>query len=119
MKALGEYLTSEEDGLRTKGIYRFNLNVHNVYHGNSGVEFLSLVLGHCPAEKLNPQSGKQLTVVAKILADIVGVPVRVFTSFYCEKLNDTETVIPALRGLVTLTALPSFSSFEATNIVQA
>ncbi|KAG5652051.1 hypothetical protein H0H81_006471 [Sphagnurus paluster] len=39
VKALGEYLTSEEDQLRTKG-----------------VEFLSLVLGRCPPEKLSRQS---------------------------------------------------------------
>ncbi|GAW05992.1 ARM repeat-containing protein [Lentinula edodes] len=40
VKALGEYLTSEEDALRTKG-----------------VEFLSAVLGRCPPEKLNRQAG--------------------------------------------------------------
>lgn len=84
VKALGEYLTSEEDDLRTKG-----------------VDFLSLVLGLCPSERFNRQS------------------VRVLTNFYCEKLDDTETIIPALKGLVTLTDLPTFSSSDATSVVQA
>ncbi|KAF9269073.1 ARM repeat-containing protein [Marasmius fiardii PR-910] len=43
VKALGEYLTSEEDQLRTKG-----------------VEFLSSVLGKCSPEKLNRQSVRVL-----------------------------------------------------------
>lgn len=45
--------------------------------------------------------------------------VRVLTNFYCEKLDDTETIIPALKGLVTLTDLPTFSSSDATSVVQA
>ena len=40
-------------------------------------------------------------------------------SFYCEKLSDTETIIPALKGLVTLTALSSFTSEEASTVVEA
>ena len=40
-------------------------------------------------------------------------------SFYCEKLNDTETIIPALKGLVTLTALSSFTSEEASTVIEA
>ena len=95
------------------------MNIHRLYHGNSGVEFLSLVLAQCPAEKLNRQSGKRLTIAAKITVVIVGMSVRVLASFYCEKLDDTETIIPALKGLVTLTALPTFSSSEATSTVQA
>ncbi|KAF5383772.1 hypothetical protein D9615_003569 [Tricholomella constricta] len=84
VKALGEYLTSEEDELRTKG-----------------VDFLSLVLSRCPANKLNRQS------------------VRVLATFYCGKLDDTETIIPALKGLNTLTTLPACSPTEATSIIQA
>ncbi|KAG6909334.1 hypothetical protein DXG01_000934 [Tephrocybe rancida] len=84
VKALGEYLTSEEDELRAKG-----------------VDLLSSILGNTPAEKINRQS------------------VRVLTTFYCSKLDDTETIIPALKGLSTLTALPSCSSSDATSIVQA
>ncbi|KAG6869217.1 hypothetical protein C0993_009080 [Termitomyces sp. T159_Od127] len=84
VKALGEFLTSEEDTIRTKG-----------------VDLLSLILNRCPAEKLNRQS------------------VRVLTTFYCGKLDDTETIIPALNGLRTLTSHPSCSSDDATSIVQA
>ncbi|KZT07275.1 ARM repeat-containing protein [Laetiporus sulphureus 93-53] len=84
VKALGEYLTSEEDEMRTKG-----------------VELLSLVLGRCPPEKLGRQS------------------VRVLVNFYCGKLEDTETIIPALKGLVSLTALPDFTSTDAVEVVKA
>jgi DNA repair/transcription protein MET18/MMS19 len=90
-----------------------------IRNGNSGVDFLSLVLGRCPPEKLNRQSGTRLTNAAKISVDIGGMQVRVLTSFYCEKLDDTETIIPALRGLASLTTLPTFSSSEATSVVQA
>ncbi|KZT67370.1 ARM repeat-containing protein [Daedalea quercina L-15889] len=82
VKALGEYLTSEEDELRTKG-----------------VEFLSLVIGKCPPEKLSRQS------------------VRVLVSFYCGKLEDTETIIPALKGLVSLTCMPAFASTDAIEVM--
>ncbi|GLB41862.1 putative RNAPII transcription regulator C-terminal [Lyophyllum shimeji] len=84
VKALGEYLTSEEDQLRAKG-----------------VELLSSVLSRLPTEKLNRQS------------------VRVLTTFYCGKLDDTETIIPALKGLNTLTTLPTCSSTEASSIMEA
>ncbi|KAJ3862033.1 ARM repeat-containing protein [Lentinula novae-zelandiae] len=84
VKALGEYLTSEEDALRTKG-----------------VEFLSAVLGRCPPEKLNRQAA------------------RVLTSFYCSKLEDSETVVPALKGLVSLTKMPSSTSEDVPSILDA
>ncbi|RPD59070.1 ARM repeat-containing protein [Lentinus tigrinus ALCF2SS1-7] len=84
VKSLGEYLTSEEDDLRTKG-----------------VEFLSLVIARCPPEKLNRQS------------------VRTLVTFYCGKLEDTETIIPALKGLTTLTKLPSFVSTDAVEVAKA
>ncbi|OBZ73673.1 MMS19 nucleotide excision repair [Grifola frondosa] len=84
VKVLGEYLTSEEDELRTKG-----------------VEFLSLVLGRCPSEKLNRQS------------------VRVLVTFYCGKLEDTETIVPALKGLVSLTSLNAFTSSDAVEVMKA
>ncbi|PCH36357.1 ARM repeat-containing protein [Wolfiporia cocos MD-104 SS10] len=82
VKALGQYLTSEEDELRTKG-----------------VEFLSQVITRCPAEKFNRQS------------------VRVLVAFYCGKLEDTETIIPALKGLVPLADLPPFTSTDAVEVM--
>ncbi|OCH91496.1 ARM repeat-containing protein [Obba rivulosa] len=87
VKALGEYLTAEEDSLRTKVI--------------SGVEFLSSVIGRCPPEKLNRQAA------------------RVLVTFYCGKLEDTETIIPALKGLVSLTSLPTFTGSDAVEVVKA
>ncbi|SJL03979.1 uncharacterized protein ARMOST_07336 [Armillaria ostoyae] len=84
VKALGEYLTSEEDNLRTKG-----------------VEFLSLVLDRCPPEKLNRQS------------------VRVLATFYCSKLEDTETIIPALKGLLSLSRLINCTHEDVLVIVRA
>ncbi|TFK74969.1 ARM repeat-containing protein [Pluteus cervinus] len=83
VKALGEYLTSEEDKDRTKG-----------------VELLSAVIKKCPAEKLNRQS------------------VRVLTTFYCSKLDDIHTIIPALQGLHSLSGSPNFTSVEATTVVK-
>ncbi|KAK0239096.1 ARM repeat-containing protein [Armillaria nabsnona] len=84
VKALGEYLTSEEDNLRTKG-----------------VEFLSLVLDRCPPEKLTRQS------------------VRVLAAFYCSKLEDTETIIPALKGLLSLSRLINCTHEDVLVIVRA
>lgn len=84
IKALGEFLTSEEDRLRTKG-----------------VEFLSSILGRCPHERLNRQA------------------IRVLTTFYCSKLEDLETIIPALNGLSYLVKFPNIQSAEAKDILNA
>ncbi|KAG2747281.1 hypothetical protein P692DRAFT_20736558 [Suillus brevipes Sb2] len=84
IKALGEFLTSEEDRLRTKG-----------------VEFLSSILGRCPHERLNRQA------------------IRVLTNFYCSKLEDLETIIPALTGLSYLVKFPNIQSVEAKYILNA
>ncbi|KAF9245349.1 ARM repeat-containing protein [Melanogaster broomeanus] len=84
VKALGEYLTSDEDSLRTKG-----------------VQFLSLVIEQCPKDKLNRQA------------------VRVLATFYCSKLEDTETITPALKGISHLVRFPSFSSTEVSDVLSA
>ncbi|KAG2150264.1 Dos2-interacting transcription regulator of RNA-Pol-II-domain-containing protein [Suillus bovinus] len=84
IKALGEFLTSEEDRLRTKG-----------------VKFLSSVLGRCPHEKLNRQA------------------IRVLTTFYCSKLEDFETIIPALNGISYLVKFPNIQSAEVKDILNA
>ncbi|KAG6865136.1 hypothetical protein C0991_004873 [Blastosporella zonata] len=105
VKALGEYLTSEEDELRTKG-----------------VDLLSLILSRTPFERLNRQSGTTpplFDVIAIVILSYQLCPVRVLTTFYCGKLDDTETIIPALKGLNTLTALPTCSPDDAASIVQA
>ncbi|KAJ6480892.1 ARM repeat-containing protein [Mycena sanguinolenta] len=74
VKALGTYLTSEQDDLRTKG-----------------VDFLATVITRCPENTLNRQS------------------VKVLTAFFCGKLDDTETIEPALKGLASLPAVCSSS----------
>ncbi|KAA1469065.1 ARM repeat-containing protein [Dentipellis sp. KUC8613] len=84
VQALGEYLTSEEDDLR-----------------NKGVEFLAAVVSKCPPEKFSRQS------------------VNVLVNFFTSKLEDTETIIPALKGLLGLTPLPSFNSEDAEKVVRA
>ncbi|KAF8661259.1 hypothetical protein AX16_001362 [Volvariella volvacea WC 439] len=84
VKALGDYLTSEEDESQTKG-----------------VELLSTVLKQCPPDRLNKQG------------------VRVLSTFFCSKLEEFHTVIPALNGLVTLAALPTFTSPDATGVIEA
>ncbi|KIP04531.1 hypothetical protein PHLGIDRAFT_191607 [Phlebiopsis gigantea 11061_1 CR5-6] len=82
VKALGEYLTAEEDELR-----------------NKGVDFLSLVIAACPSDKINRQS--------------------VLVQFMCGKLEDTETVIPALKGLNSLVVQPALTSPDAVDVVKA
>ncbi|KAL5536863.1 hypothetical protein ACEPAF_686 [Sanghuangporus sanghuang] len=84
VKALGEYLTSEEDVIRSKG-----------------VDLLSRVIERCPPERINRQA------------------TRVLVSFYSGKLEDPETVIPALKGLVSLTSLPTYSDPDAVESVKA
>ncbi|KAJ7148405.1 ARM repeat-containing protein [Mycena crocata] len=82
VKALGTYLTSEQDDLRTKG-----------------VDFLATVIGSCPENTLNRQS------------------VKVLTAFFCDKLDDTETIVPALKGLTSLP--PICSPADALVIINA
>ncbi|KAI0056039.1 ARM repeat-containing protein [Artomyces pyxidatus] len=81
VRALGEYLTSDEDKLR-----------------NKGVEFLAAVVAKCPPENLNRQS------------------VKVLVTFFTSKLEDTETIIPALHGILAMTPLPSLISENVIEI---
>ncbi|KAJ6614174.1 Dos2-interacting transcription regulator of RNA-Pol-II-domain-containing protein [Mycena sp. CBHHK59/15] len=60
-----------------------------------GVDFLAAVIGRCQENSLNRQSVKVLTV------------------FFCDKLDDTETIVPALKGLSFLSRLPTCSSNDA------
>ncbi len=45
--------------------------------------------------------------------------VRTLVAFYCGKLEDTETIIPALKGLNTLTKLPAFASSDGVEVAKA
>jgi DNA repair/transcription protein MET18/MMS19 len=44
---------------------------------------------------------------------------RVLVTFYCGKLDDTETMIPALKGLVPLASLPTCTSIDVEDIIRA
>jgi|ERR1700722_551932 len=55
VKALREYLTSEEDELRTKGNHGCFI-VSHTFMIEPGVDFLSTVLVHCAPTALNRQS---------------------------------------------------------------
>ncbi|KAI0091461.1 ARM repeat-containing protein [Irpex rosettiformis] len=84
VKALGEFLTAEEDDVR-----------------NKGVELLSQVVNQLPSDKLNRQA------------------VRVLVTFMCEKLDDTETIIPALKALKALVSKDAFTSSDAVEVANA
>lgn len=66
-----------------------------------GVEFLSLVLASLAEDKINKQS------------------TRVLSTFYCGKLEDSGTIIPALSGIQTLVKLPTCSALEVQSILRS
>ncbi|EAU90313.2 hypothetical protein CC1G_08995 [Coprinopsis cinerea okayama7 len=84
VKVSGEYLTSEENQIRSKGI-----------------ELLSSILERLPPTTLNRPT------------------TRTLVNFYCDKLDDPDTIIPALQGLHTLVGLPNFGGIEATTTIEA
>ncbi|KAL4078711.1 RNAPII transcription regulator C-terminal-domain-containing protein [Scleroderma yunnanense] len=84
VKALGQYLTAEDDALRTKG-----------------VQLLSLIIEGCPKDKLNRQA------------------VHVLATFYCSKLEDPETITPALKGLSHLVKVSALASSDVPDILNA
>lgn len=44
---------------------------------------------------------------------------HVLITFYCGKLDDTETIVPALKGLVTLAALQTGTAPDIEQIVRS
>lgn len=44
---------------------------------------------------------------------------RVLVTFYCGKLDDTETIMPALKGLATLASLATCTSSDVEDIIRA
>ncbi|KAJ3732077.1 Dos2-interacting transcription regulator of RNA-Pol-II-domain-containing protein [Lentinula guzmanii] len=105
---VGEYLTSEEESLTSE---EESLTSEEESLRKKGVEFLSAVLGRCPPEKMNRQAGMKYINLYKDIAQR-GILARVLTSFYCSKLEDSETVVPALKGLASLTKLQASSTSE-------
>ncbi|GJJ11517.1 hypothetical protein Clacol_005750 [Clathrus columnatus] len=69
--------------------------------GNIRVGLLSSVLQKCPDGTLTKQSAHVLIV------------------FYCDKLDDIDTVIPALKGLVPLTNNMNCTDQDAVQIMQS
>ncbi|KIO20015.1 hypothetical protein M407DRAFT_11103 [Tulasnella calospora MUT 4182] len=70
-------------------------------HRSRGVELLSTVMEKCPPERLDKHS------------------THVLYTFYEQKLDDSDTVIPALHGLLTLVSLPTFASSDVVSLFQA
>ncbi|KAH7105998.1 ARM repeat-containing protein [Auriculariales sp. MPI-PUGE-AT-0066] len=84
VKALGPYLTSEDEKLR-----------------ESGVSLLGTIVARVPPAQMNRHA------------------TRTMLAFFCQKLEDTETVIPALKAIHTLTALPTFTAEDAVATCEA
>lgn len=121
VKALGEFLTSEEDDLRSKGLVVRYLCCIDFSHRSTrlGVDFLSLVLARFPPEKLKSHSGEFGVVIGVCRKGLIVTHlVKVLVTFFRGKLDDTETIIPALRGLVALVAKPAFGSNDAIEVVR-
>ncbi|KAG9001211.1 hypothetical protein FRB90_011657 [Tulasnella sp. 427] len=70
-------------------------------HRSRGIELLSAVLERCPPERLDKHS------------------THVLLTFYEQKLDDSDTVIPALHGLLSLVSLPTFTPSDAATLFQA
>lgn len=66
-----------------------------------------------------PVGCASLTLLCSLIPLIVSSQVRTLVVFYTGKLDDTETIIPALKGLVTLTKFPAFTSTDAVEVVKA
>ena len=45
--------------------------------------------------------------------------VRVLTAFMCSKLEDLETIVPALKGINALASQPSFAATDAVDVTRA
>ena len=122
VKSLGEFLTSDEDDMRTKG-NSSDISPSRMFY-----------ISQCQASNSSPLSSRDVlprsltdSRVRKSCAARVHTSsdrpspckVRTLVAFYCGKLEDTETIIPALKGLVTLTKLPLFASSDAIEVIQA
>ena len=127
MQALGEYLTSDEDEMRSKGkpsaaatpwFYATNWR-----RGGFLIDRRRFPL-RCTEEVFSGfiqspswyASPAPLVFYPEVLPSI---QVRVLTTFYCGKLDDTETIVPSLDGLATLVTLPQFTASDALEVVKA
>jgi hypothetical protein len=60
---------------------------------------------------------RQLHQDAGFLTD--STTAHLLSAFYCSKLEDFETILPALKGLVSLVKFPSCGGEDAVMIVEA
>ena len=79
---------------------------------------MSLVIASCPADKMNRQSGEPY-VQYHFTVTKFDLLVKVLVHFMCGKLEDTETIIPALKALTSLVTQPAFTSTDAVDVVKA
>lgn len=84
----------------------------------TGVEFLSLVISRCPPERINRQSSTSSYELKGYEPDKLA-SAKVLVKFMSDKLDDTDTIIPALKGLASLVTLPAFTSVEAVDVMKA
>ena len=82
------------------------------------MEFLSLVISRCPPERINRQSSTSSAVLKGYKPNKLA-SAKVLVKFMSEKLDDTDTIIPALKGLASLVTLPAFTSVEAVDVMKA
>lgn len=77
------------------------------------------MIEQCPPPKINRQSSTQANVTIIVSVLTLDFVARVLVTFYTERLDDSDTVIPALKGLLCLSQLPTFTAIEATEVFQA
>jgi DNA repair/transcription protein MET18/MMS19 len=121
VKALGEFLTSEDDELRKKGKVEELLSfffLSSCLRPRCRFSFVGARTLSC-GETESTVWCDLLSEIVNYKLMVVSLEARVLTTFYCDKLDDTETIIPALKGLVSLTALPSFTSIDALTVIHA
>ena len=84
-----------------------------------GVDLLSQVIDRTPSDKLNRQAGGFYLCRSSHLYVLIYALVRVLTTFMCDKLDDTETIIPALKALKALVSKDAFVASEAVDVSKA
>lgn len=120
VKGLGPFLTSDtgsslEDGTSTHSVaLQTSLNQPNPRYYAAFKHPRALSFGQ----------DQQAIKYVQDLALSVKVPFdsssgRVLVTFYNDKLNDAQTVIPALGGLLALSSLPTFLSSDGVEVFKA
>ncbi|KAF8308312.1 hypothetical protein DL93DRAFT_2231691 [Clavulina sp. PMI_390] len=104
VQALGEHLTSDENETRTKG-----------------VTLLTDVLARCQPSKITAQHSEFLAIPRHLAIhqSLQHREARVLTTFLRGKLEDVDTIQPALRGLAVLTDLDTFAGDAAVQVVES